>query len=257
MDLFVDNFKYLQVLRGNLVHERGLPGGWNVSLEGIYTKTLNNVLYNNMNSNNTVDFTWTGTPDNRPVFTRNNIDNDYRAIYVGYNTSEGYTYNIIAAVDKTFDFGLSANLSYTYGDATTINEGTSSQNSSQWRDQINVNGRNNAILGRSDFSAGSRILGVLNYKCKWNDSGTSAITISLFYDGNSGNVHSSVFGRGSADSRNLNNEVGSVSRNRSLIFVPTGASQINLIYYTLSSVEVVSAAKQWQNLDALISSNVS
>ena len=136
MDLFADNFKYPQVLRGNLAYERALPGGWNISLEGIYTKTLNNVLYQNVNSDNTVDFTWTGSPDNRPVFTRTNIDNDYTAIYVGYNTSQGYTYNITAAADKVFDFGLSANLSYTYGDATAINEGTSSQNSSLWRGQV-------------------------------------------------------------------------------------------------------------------------
>lgn len=255
VDLFSNDFKYPQVLRGNLAYEKSLAGGWNVSLEGIYTKTLNNVLYQNINSDKTVQFNWTGTPDNRPVYGRSNIDPQYNSIYLGYNTSEGYTYNVTAAVEKYFDFGLSTNFSYTYGDATAINEGTSSQNSSQWRGQIHIDGRNAPVLGRSDFAAGSRILGAVNYKLKWNKSGSSATTISLFYDGSSGQAYSTVYGRGSSDARNLNNEAGSTSRNRSLIFVPASASQINLVDYTLSNGQVVTAAQQWTNLDALISSD--
>lgn len=252
VDLFTADFKYPQVLRGNLAVDKVLEGGWNLSLEGIYTKTLNNVLYTNINSDNTVDFTWTGSPDNRQVFLRDDIDPAYNAIYVGYNTNEGYTYNVTATVDKRFANGFNASLSYTYGDAQAINEGTSSQNSSQWRGQIHINGRNNPILGRSDFAAGSRILGVFNYKLKWNESGSSATTFSLFYDGQSGQAYSSVYARGAGDSRNINNETGSVSRNRSLIWVPASQSEINLVDYTRSDGSVVTAAQQWANLNALI-----
>lgn len=254
VDLFVDDFKYPQVLRGNLAWDKSLANGWNVSLEGIYTKTLNNVLYQNVNSDNTVDFTWTGTPDNRPVFVGDDIDGDYSAIYVGHNTSQGYTYNVTGSVDKQFK-NFSARLSYTYGDARSINDGTSSQNSSQWRGQINTNGRNNAIFGRSDYSPGSRILGVFNYKLDWNSTGTTSTTFSLIYDGQSGMAFSSVYARSGGDSRNLNNEVGSTSRNRSLIFVPASPADINLIDYTLDNGTVVTAAEQWANLDAYIESD--
>ena len=255
VDLFVDDFKYPQVLRGNLAWDKSLNNGWNVSVEGIYTKTLNNVLYQNVNSDNTVDFNWTGTPDDRPVFVGSSLDDDYSAIYVGHNTSRGYTYNITGEVNKQFGSNFDARLSYTYGDAQSINDGTSSQNSSQWRGQINTDGRNNAILGRSDYSPGSRILGVFNYKLNWNSSGSTATTFSLIYDGQSGQAYSSVYARSGGDSRNVNNEEGSTSRNRSLIFVPASPADINLIDYTLSDGTVVTAAQQWANLDALIESD--
>ena len=255
LDLFANNFKYPQVLRGNLAVDKTLGSGWNVSLEGIYTKTLNNVIYQNVNSDNTLDFNWTGGPDNRPVFGRSSIDPTYSAIYVGYNTSAGYTYNITAQAEKSFASGLNVNFSYTYGDARSIGDNQSSQNSSQWRGQVHVEGRNSAIYGRSDFAPGSRILGVVNYKLDWGGSGNNATTFSLIYDGQSGQAYSSVYARGAGDSRNINNENGSTSRNRSLIFVPATQADINLIDYTTSDGTVVSASEQWSNLDALIESD--
>lgn len=255
VDLFVDDFKYPQVLRGNLAVDKTLGGGWNVSLEGIYTKTLNNVLYQNVNSDNTLDFNWTGGPDNRPVFGRSSIDETYSAIYVGHNTSEGYTYNVTASAEKSFNSGLNLNLSYTYGDAQSINDGQSSQNSSQWRGQVHVDGRNSAIYGRSDFSPGSRFLGVVNYRLNWGSDGNTATTFSLIYDGRSGRAYSSVYARGGGDSRNINQEDGSTSRNRSLIYVPATIADINLVDYETSDGATVTAAQQWANLDALIESD--
>ncbi|MCB0611603.1 MAG: hypothetical protein KDD12_28030, partial [Lewinella sp.] len=93
--------------------------------------------YTNINSDPTVNFNWTGSPDDRPVYNRANIDNTYSAgVYVGSNTNEGYTYTVTAALAKKFGFGLNATLAYTYGDAQAVSEGTSSQNSSQWRGQV-------------------------------------------------------------------------------------------------------------------------
>ena len=50
-------------------------------------------------------------------------------------------------------------------------------------------------------------------------------TISLFYEGQSGDPFSYVYN----SETNPNNEVGSTSRNRSLIWIPADASEINLI----------------------------
>ena len=91
----------------------------------------------------------------------------------------------------------------------------------------------------------------MNYKLKWNDRGSTATTFSLFYSGQSGEAFSYVYARGSGDSRNINQERGSTSRNRSLIFVPASQFQINLIDYA-SNGSVVTASEQWTNLNALI-----
>lgn len=250
MNLFTQDFKYPQVLRGNIAWDKEFGDGWFTTFEVLYTKTLNNVLYTNINTSNEVDFNWTNTGnDDRPVYFRDEIDqDDFGAVYVASNTNEGYSYNLSASVAKRFDFGLNASLAYSFNDAQAVNEGTSSQNSSQWRGQVHIDGRNNPVLGRSDFAVGHRILGAFDYTINWNNNiGTQ---IALIYEGQSGQAFSYVIG--GRDARNLNNQRGSTSRNRSLAYVPNDASEINLIDYTLSDGTVVTAAEQWENLNALI-----
>lgn len=249
MNLFTNDFKYPQVLRANLAWDKEFGDGWITTFEALYTKTLNNIVYTNINTSNEVDFNWTGSGDDRPIFVRTEIDeDDFGAVYVASNTNDGYAYNLTATLAKRFDFGLSANIAYSYNDAEAVNEGTSSQNSSQWRGQIHVDGRNNPILGRSDYAVGHRIITALDYKIKWSDN--VATNITLFYEGQSGEAFSYVIG--GRDARNLSNERGSTSRNRSLVYVPTDANDINLIDFTLSDGTVVTAAEQWANLNALI-----
>ncbi len=249
IDIFTKDFKYPQVFRTNLAVDAELPGGFIATLEGIYTKTLNNVLYTEINNDPTVAFNWTNTGgDDRPVFTRSRIDPTYSAIYAASNTSEGYTYNITASLAKNFDFGLSklnTSLAFTYGDAQAVNEGTSSQNSSQWRGQVSIDGRNSPVLGRSDFALGSRVLGVVSYTLDWNKAKNATTTITLLYEGLQGSPYSYVIGGG--DGRNVNNENGSTSRNRSLIWIPANQSEINLV-----ENDGVSPDEQWNRLDAFI-----
>jgi len=252
MNLFTNDFKYPQVLRGNLAYDTQLGSGWAVSLEGIYTKTLNNILYTNINTSTAVDFNLTGSGDNRPIFDRSEIDeDDFGAVYVASNTNQGYGYNLTASIAKRFASGFNATVAYTYGDSFASSEGTSSQNSSGWRGQVHVNGRNDASYGRSDFSMGSRLLGALDYTLKWGESGGTATTFSLFYNGQSGQAFSYVIG-GGRNARNLNNQRGSTSRYRSLVYVPTDQNDINLIDY-----DGATAQQQWTNLNALIESDAS
>jgi hypothetical protein len=252
VNIFVKDFKFPQVLRGNLALDTRLPGNITATLEGIYTKTLNNVLYTNVNSDQEVAFNWTNTGgDDRPVFRRRTIDPTYGAIYVGHNTNEGYAYTFTAALAKNFGFGLNATLAYTYGDASALNEGTSSQNSSQWRGQINTDGRNMPLYGRSDFALGHRIVSSLSYSIDWNKGKNVSTTISLFYDGQAGSPYSYVIGGSSAAARNINNEQGSTSANRSLVWIPASQSEIHLIDKTVSGV-TITAQEQWDNLNAFI-----
>ncbi len=246
INIFTKDFKFPQVLRGNLALDTKLPGDISATVEGIFTKTLNNVLYTNVNSKTDVDFNWTNTgSDDRPVFTRSTIDPTYSAIYVGSNTSEGYAYTLTAALAKEFQFGLNASLAYTFGDAQALNEGTSSQNSSQWRGQVNTDGRNTPLLGRSDFALGHRVLSSLSYSFDWNKGKNVSTSIALLYDGMAGSPYSYVIGGGNG--RNINNEQGSTSANRSLVWIPADASQINLV-----EKDGVTPEHQWEHLDAFI-----
>ena len=247
IDLFAEDFKVPQVLKVNLAVDKKLPWGMVGTLEGLYTKYLNNVRYQNLNLKPSTE-NLTGTPDNRPLFAGltpsfggDPIDPTYTNIMLGTNTSEGYAYNIAATITKPFDNGFDASLSYSYGDAFTLFDGTSSQNNSQWRGFYNVNGRNNeGDAQRSNFSQGHRFFAQLSYSKEYLNFGKTKI--SLIYNGQSGDNYTYVIG-----ARNFQIvDDGGFDFNE-LAYVPAARSEINLV-----DTENFTADQQWEVLNSFI-----
>ncbi|NQU81804.1 MAG: TonB-dependent receptor [Bacteroidetes bacterium] len=233
VDLFAEDFKFPQMFRASLAVDQKLPWGMIGTLEGLYTKTVNNVTYFNLNRDPDADFYLTGA-DNRPHYNSNELDGDYVRFMLGANTSEGYSYNITAKLEKPFDNGLSATFAYTFGRAMAVNDGTSSQNSSQWLYMEQVNGLNNLDLSRSDFDMGHRIIAFVTYQKEYLKNLSTAI--SLYYNGQSGEVYSYIY-----------NDYGNVNGN--------GESNNNLIYIPASSSEIVLTSGNWGELDEFINNN--
>lgn len=241
IDLFAEDFKFPQVFRVNLAVDKKLAWDMIATLEGMYSKTINNITYFNVNTEKSVD-NLTGTPDTRPIYSGDPIDGDYTWVLLGTNTSEGYTYNITAQLQKPFDNGLTASLAYTYGRAKAINDATSSQNSSQWRYMEQVNGLNDLELSYSDFDLKSRITGNLSYSKEFLKH--LKTTISIFYNGQSGMPVSYIY---------YGDINGDGERTNDLIYVPASASEINLVDIgNPGDADYVSAAQQWTDLEAFI-----
>ncbi|MFW5758419.1 MAG: hypothetical protein ACOCYO_07045, partial [Bacteroidota bacterium] len=87
------------------------------------------------------------------------------------------------------------------------------------------------------------------YSFNWTQDANNKTTISMFYNGQSGNPYSYVIGGSAAE--NLNNETGSTSANRSLIYIPDSQNDINLVDYEVDG-SVISAEEQWNNLNTFI-----
>lgn len=239
VDLFAEDFKLPQFLKVNLALDHKIGNGWVIGLDGLYNKTLQNVAYQNLNLRPST-LRATGTPDDRLLYNRRDeVDPTYDRILLGYNTSEGYAYNITATLSKQFSKDFFGQIAYSYGDSFSVFDGTSSQNSSQWRGLHTVNGRNvEQPSTRSDFSAGSRIIGFLSYTQNWTDNiGT---TVSIFHESQAGRPFSYIYN----DGGNFTNED---SRERSLIYVPANQGEIILV-----DDGDVTAAEQWEALDAFI-----
>lgn len=234
MDLFVSDFKFPQVLRASLAVDQKLPWGLIGTVEAIYTKNINAIFYENVNLATPTE-RFEGTPDNRFRFTNGRVDGTYSAIYLGSNTNEGYSYNFSASLTKPFENGFATSLAYNFGRAEAIFEGTSSQNSSQWRGVYAINGRNNAQLGRSDFDVASRILATVSYKKEYLNN--FATTVSFFYNGQSGSPFSYTYNDGRF--------TGEDSRQRALIYVP--ASQSEIVF-----ADAATADAQWAALNNFI-----
>jgi hypothetical protein len=243
IDLFTEDFKFPQVFRANLAIDQKLPLGLIGTVEAMYTKTLNNVLYYNVNVDPDPIGNLPGA-DNRPIYDDSNIDDDYTRVILGTNTNKGYTYNLTFQLQRPFSNGLIMSAAYNYGVAMALNDGTSSQNSSQWRYMESVNGLNNLDLSYSDFSPGHRVTGLVSYSVEW--IGALKSTFSLYYNGQSGRRYSySVFGYLNGDGENITGD---------LMYVPADASEITLGEYDddAGTFDYSNEAAMYSDLDAYI-----
>lgn len=244
VDLFAADFKVPQVAKFNVALDQKLPWGIVANVDFIFNKTINNVAYQNLNLKPSTE-NLTGTGDDRPIFDRRDeIDDTYSRIMLAYNTNDGYAWNGSLTLTKPFQNGLSGTVAYSYGDAFTVFDGTSSQNSSQWRGLPTVGGKNfDQQLARSDFSQGHRVIGGLSYQLDWNANRNASTTISIFYEGISGQPFSYVYNDGGS----LTNED---SREYQLLYVPVDQNDIILVDDGSRT-----AAQQWQELNDFIESD--
>ena len=243
IDLFAEDFRLPQVLRASLAIDQQLGYGIVGTLEGLYTKTANNVVYQNINK---VPPTQRFEGADNRLYYSGNITRDYTDVLLAYNTDQGYTWSVTGQLQKPFANGLFTSLAYTYGTSQAINDGTSSQNSSQWRYIENVNGRNNLPLTYSDFDLGHRVVGALSYGVSY--ANFLRTEVSLFYNGQSGSRYSYVY------AENVNGE--DFSEN-DLIYVPRNLPESYLVDRVGEDEEgneivVATAEEQWAALDAFI-----
>ncbi len=241
INLFSKDFKLPQVFKINLAVDQKLPfWGLTGSFDFLYSNNISAVYYENLNLKEPTQFQ-TGTGDTRPFYNRNDrIDPTYYGIYLGSNTSKGDSWNTSVTLTKPYANGFTGSISYGYGDSRSVFEGTSSQNSSQWRYQVTANGKNSDLsASRSQFSQGHRIIANASYEVKWNDNVKT--TFGLFYEGVNGNPYHFIYD----DKKDLLNDDSS---DAALLYVPLNASDIRL----KDGANGLTSAQQWEALDAYI-----
>ncbi|MDP3314367.1 carboxypeptidase regulatory-like domain-containing protein [Lutibacter sp.] len=244
INLFSSDFKLPQVFKVNLAVDQKLPfWGLVASADLLYNKNISAVYYENLNLKAPILFQ-SGTGDTRPYYNRSSrIDPTYFGIYLGSNTSEGHSWNSSLTITKPLANGFQGSVSYGYGDSQTIFEGTSSQNSSQWRNQLSVNGKNSKLpTSRSQFAQGHRVIANGSYDIKWNDN--IKTTFGLFYQGVNGNSFTYTYQEGQDV---LNDD----SSDNAVIYVPKNAADIRL----KEGANGLTAAQQWTALDGFIQGN--
>lgn len=245
VDLIAKDFKLPQVMKYNIAVDQKLPvWGLIASADFLYTDVITDIYYENLNLKGPVG-TLNGA-DNRPFYDRGDeIDDTYGGVYLASNTGEGHSYNATVSLRKPYQNGFQGQISYSYGQSYKVFDGTSSQNSSQWRNIQTVNGKNsNLTATESDFSLGSRVSGNVSYELKWNENVKT--TIGLFYEGVDGAPFSYVYNEG----RDLLNDD---SRDNALLYVPANSSEI--VFADQSGDGGLTPAQQWEAFNAFIESN--
>jgi outer membrane receptor protein involved in Fe transport len=249
INLVSDNFKLPQVWRSNLAVDFRLPGDVVATLEGIYSKTLNDIYYKDLNL--AAPIGRLAGPDQRPVYDPGNggvnrrVNNAYTNVYLLDNTSKGYRYNATFQLQKRFIGGLNSTVAYTYGVSKEINSGSSSTASSNFGFNQVAYDPNNPELGYSRNDQRHRVIASTGYTFNYA-GGAMATTFTAFYEGLSGQPLTYIYGQG----RDVNND-GNTGND--LFYVPTDVRDLNQI--RLVSTDTRTVAQVQDQLDAFINND--
>lgn len=214
------DFKFPQVVRANLAWEQILPYDVKMTVEGLYSKDLNNVWFDNLALTPTAKVYAVNSSCENSATTYFSSDNSsYSAIYHLSNTNKGYSYSVSAKLEKTFAFGLDLMASYTFGRSYSVNDGTSSVAASNWGNYYAVD-PTKVKLSPSMFDKPHRVIAVINYNTPRYGNGRFQTHIGLTYNGFSGQRYSLTYYDTSASFN------GDWRTGNSLLYIPT-ATELN------------------------------
>lgn len=242
VDLIDNNFKMPQAWRSSLALEYNTHNQWKFSIEGIYTKVIYDLKFQQVNYVDNPIYMPYDTKKQQPIYLSSggNINSKFANAYMLSNTKQGYRYSLTAQVNKTFPFGLNAMAAYTYGQSKDITNGIRNSMESNW--QLNQSlSPNSPGLAYSNFDTRHRIVSVVNYRLKWDTQNRLASNFSFFFTAQSG----VPFSYGTLSPiNNTGQQVG-------LIYIPTQADAINFF----SDITGKTAAAQAAEFNAYIDGN--
>lgn len=245
-------FRYPQVLRANLAWEQQLGAGWKFTLEGLYSKTFNQVYFNNMAiEQNGAIFAVEGVQASAAPFYK--TDPNCANIINLENTDKGYSYNVSASIEKKFDFGLNFSASYTFGHAKSVYDAAyTSIALSSWKGTQDVNTKR-PHLAYSAFDQPHRVRASLTYTTPRYANGWLQTTIGLTYDGYSGQRYSLTMNESPGNGYNNDGTKGN-----SLLYIPTPEELEKMDFTDITArvngetVVTMSAAQQRANFEQFI-----
>ncbi|RYF26746.1 MAG: TonB-dependent receptor [Flavobacteriales bacterium] len=186
IDLVDNGFTMPQVLRGSLGIDYETNDNWRFTLEGMYTKSLKDVLFQQLNTKDNPLYYGYDKEKQQPVYS-GTVDPRFSNVYLLSNTKEGYRYSVTGTIAKTFVKALNVSASYTYGQSKDLSNGVRNSMESNWQlNQALV--PNNPSLSYSNFDIRHRIVSSISYNHDWKKAGRT--NISLFFSAQSGSPFS-------------------------------------------------------------------
>ena len=218
------NYKFPQVWKTTIALDQKLPLGFVGTIEGIFSKNINETAYSNVNFENAVG-TMSG-PDNRPLFAGNDngvrINNNVINGILLSNTDKGYFYSTTVKLEYPYKKGLWGSFAYTHSQANDLlSPGATASGS--WNGVRSINGNNDQVLGLSNNNTPHRMVGILGYKIQYGGKFGGATSINLGYIGEQSSSFSYVYG-GDLNGDRINGN--------DLLFVPNKASDLRFVPIT-------------------------
>ena len=181
-----NNFRMPQVWKTALAFDYQIPVQFplTVTVEGMYTKNVNDVMLKNINIKNPDSWNRFSGSDNRYIYPSDyRYFNNVTSALVLSNTNKGYGYTFNATVKAQPAKDLDLMLAYTRTEMKEITGMPGSNAHSAWIGLPCVNGPNFTNAQRSQYVVPDQIIGSISYILP--DLFFKSTTISLFYRGNS------------------------------------------------------------------------
>ena len=202
------SFKFPRVLRSTLGYDRELPWGIRGTVEYMFTKTLQDIFYYNINRVPTGNTTFYGAPTYKKLSTAFND-----MVYLS-NTNRGEQQDLTVQLEKRFPFGLYLAGAYAYMNSKAGFEGTSSVAYSNWQFSTTNGDIYTHQLTRSFFEVPDRFTAVATQSLK---TGSLMHNFGLVWTAQSGQPYS-VLMSGDAN--------GDGTASNDLIYVPQNYSDV-------------------------------
>ena len=197
-----------------------LGGGWTIGGDLFYSRVRSQVFFTDLR----VRQNGLLTPDGRARYAPITTFTDTNSDLLLTNSNQGRSYVGVARLGKRFDFGLSANLSFTYQDIKDRNPATSSVASSNYAAGVSLDAN-----GPAYGIANDQVKYAFKYSLNFDHAffGDYKTNISLFGETRIGRPYSYTFRDLSARST-VFGTIGSGSRY--LLYVPTGPADAKVSY---------------------------
>lgn len=228
------DFKIPQVYRVNAAVDAKLFGGIVGTIEGLFSKDINNAYFYNTNFKEG-DARFAGA-DTRPYYTnaaarRYNANTD---AIVLKNNSKGFTGSITGKLEKSFQSGFFGSIAYTRSWSKDISSSPGDRSASAWSGNLISTSTNIPSLAYSQFDNPHRMVGTLSYRKEYAKH--FATSIALLYE-------AAPAGRYSFTHTNDMNGDGYTN---DLIYIPRNASEITFMPLT-TTVTLADGSKVTKN----------
>ncbi len=241
INLLDNNFKLPKVLRTGLGIDVKTKNDWAFTLDAVYTKTLQDILYKTINLKDSTT-NMIGAGDNRPVYlgagNGQKINAAFTNVFLLTNTQDGYRYSLSASVSKRIKT-FKATTSYTYGQSKDKANGVRVSPQANWEFNQTIR-PNDPELSYSNFDLRHRSISTLQYNKQWKKAATN---VTFVYIAQSGSPYTYTY-------------IGDINRdgspNNDLVYIPRNFAESNLVDGKDAAGNVVTAATQWEQLNAYI-----
>jgi len=232
IDLLSKHLRLPSDARFSLGFDHRFDNGTTLSLEGLYTKGLDNFFYQNAALAGVQGYDRFG----RALFGTINTAGFTQPTYIGtgqrtqiyrvVNASKDYAYDMTATLQRQFTNRFEGSLAYTYGHSYTAQDQTSSRAVSNFLYGRATSGNEFVpVAGRSVFDIPHRVVAQASYAFP------TKTDLSFIYTGQSGNAYDYTYG-GSGGRGDLNADG---TNSNDLVFVPTDVNDPNQIQWATTS----------------------